>query len=348
MQKVKAEISLTNIQSNANAFKRLCQTRVCAVVKADAYGHGAEKVAFALEGIVDCFAVAILDEALKIRTAVCGKDILILTPPTQETEIYLSAKNGFIVSVGDYACAKLVCKVAQSKKILVRVHIKTNTGMNRYGMDINALERTCSLLKNTARVSVEGLYSHLYGASKESSEKQRVRFEKMRATCLKYFENIRCHLSATFGALLGEKYRYDMVRIGIGLYGYLPTGTRQKISLKRAMTVYAQITATGVYTGDGVGYGEKIQTPEKGTPIHVCRFGYADGFLRKRKNGLRGYENHANNLCMDACVRKGKAKKGSWVKILDNAEQTAQITGTIAYEVLCAASRRAEMVYTYE
>ena len=345
MQKVKAEICLKNIQGNLAAFKTVCKTRVCAVVKADAYGHGAERVACALERNVDCFAVAIFDEAVKIRTAVCGKDILILTPPTGEDEIYLAAKNGFIVSVGDYACAKLVCKVACEKKILVRAHIKVNTGMNRYGMDFSSLERTCKAFAKTARVSVEGLYSHLYGNTIDSAEKQRVRFEKMRAVCLRYFENILCHLSATFGTLLGEKYHYDMVRIGIGLYGYLPTGECKKLPLKRAMTVYAQITATRVYTGGGVGYGERKLRLAKNTPVHVCRVGYADGFLRQRKNGLQGFEKQVNNLCMDACLRKGRAKKGEWVKILDDAEKTASVTGTIVYEVLCAATRRAEMVY---
>ena len=347
MQKVRAEIYLKNIQSNARVFKTLCGVSLCAVVKADAYGHGAERVACALERIADCFAVSILDEAIKIRTAVCGKDIIILTPPTSEQEIYLAAKNGFIISVGDLSCAKLVEKTARLYQTLVRVHLKVNTGMNRYGMDIKTLERVCKLFVGQNRVCVEGLYSHLYGESKESAVLQRERFEKMRTLAKRFFENIRCHLSATRGVLLGEAYRYDMVRIGIGLYGYLPNGEKN-LPLKKAMKVYAQVTATGRYTGGGAGYGEHPAHIKKGERIHVCRFGYADGFLRKRKNGTHGFEKNANNLCMDACVRKGYAKKGDWITVLDDAEKTAKITGTIAYEVLCSATRRAEIEYLYE
>ncbi len=347
MQKVRAEIYLKNIQSNARAFKTLCGVSLCAVVKADAYGHGAEKVACALEHVADCFAVAILDEAIKIRTAVCGKDIIILTPPTSEQEIYLAAKNGFIISVGDWSCAKLVERTARTYKTLVRVHLKVNTGMNRYGMDIKTLQRVCKLFLGQNRVCVEGLYSHLYGETKASAEKQRERFEAMRDVAKGFFENIRCHLSATHGALLGKKYHYDMVRIGIGLYGYLPAG-EEKLPLKKAMKVYAQITAINKYTGGGAGYGERPVRLQKGERMHVCRFGYADGFLRKRKNGTHGFEKNANNLCMDACVRKGYGKKGDWVTVLDDAEKTAKITGTISYEVLCSATRRAEIEYLYE
>jgi len=82
--------------------------------------------------------------------------------------------------------------------------------------------------------------------------------------------------------------------------------------------------------------------------MHVLRFGYADGFLRKKKNGTLGCETHINELCMDACVRKGKGKRGEWKCILSDAEATANATQTIVYEVLCAATKRAERRYEYE
>ena len=94
-------------------------------------------------------------------------------------------------------------------------------------------------------------------------------------------------------------------------------------------------SASAVYT----------QNLVKGAPLTVLRYGYADGFLRKKNNGVCGYENNANNLCMDACVRVGEGEKGTWLPVLTDAAETARITGTISYEVLCAATRRAEMVY---
>lgn len=348
MQKVRAEIHLKNIKSNAEAFKTLCKTRLCAVVKADAYGHGAEETVGALESVADCFAVSVLGEAIKLRGAACGKDILILTPPTAIGQVYAAAKDGFILTVADTRSARLVLAAREKYRVLVRVHLKVNTGMNRYGMSAAALGKVCKALQGKPQISVEGLYSHLYGNTRESAESQRQSFERMRGICRRYFPSVLSHLSATRGALLGKDYAYDMVRIGIGLYGYLPDGVEANLSLKKAMTVYAQVTATGFYQGGGAGYGEKKVSLKKGDRLYICRYGYADGFLRKRKNGARGWRQGANNLCMDACVRRGRAKLGAWVKIMDDADETARAAGTISYEVLCAATRRAETVYDYE
>ena len=93
MQKVRAEINLQHIRHNAEAFSRLTKTKLCAVVKANAYGHGAEAVTAALCGIADSFVVALIEEGLAIRVAACGKDILVLTPPTAEDEVYTLAWN---------------------------------------------------------------------------------------------------------------------------------------------------------------------------------------------------------------------------------------------------------------
>ena len=101
MQKVKAKIHLNNIRSNAIYFSALTKKPLCAVVKANAYGHGAEEVVAALCGVADCFAVVLIEEGLAIRTAACGKDILVFTPPTDEEECYQIAVNGFIASIPD-------------------------------------------------------------------------------------------------------------------------------------------------------------------------------------------------------------------------------------------------------
>ena len=81
--------------------------------------------------------------------------------------------------------------------------------------------------------------------------------------------------------------------------------------------------------------------------LAVYRVGYADGFLRIKDNGTRGFEHNANNLCMDACLRVGYAKKGKKICILDDAAKTAEAVQSISYEVLCAATRRGERVYEY-
>lgn len=349
---MRANIRLRSIQNNAKAFKSITKTKLCAVVKADAYGHGIVETVCALEGIADCFAVSLLDEAIVAQTAACGKDILILTPPLTEQDVYFSAKRGFVLTVDSLPTARLVLLATEKYRLFARVHLKVNTGMNRYGLSAKTLKIVCECFYNNARVSVEGLYSHLYQTEAETAEKQRTLFLQMREVCLRYFKDAVCHLSATYGALLGERFAFDMVRIGIGLYGYLPTDSfvdgMRRPKLQKAMTVWAQVSASARYSFGGAGYGKAKRKLSKGDRLYVCRYGYADGFLRKRKNGVFGWRKQANNICMDACVRKGASKRGEWVKILSDADETARLTGTISYEVLCAATRRAERVYEYE
>ena len=352
MQKIKAKISLSNIRDNATAFKRLTKTRLCAVVKANAYGHGAEEVVGALQAVADCFAVALLDEAIAIRAAACGKEILVLTPPNSEAEAYALAVNAFTASVTDLYTARLIVGVCEKFSLPVKVHLKVNTGMNRYGMNAQTLGKACKLLKACSLVKVEGLYSHLYGNTRESAYQQRERFLQMQAICKRFFPDVICHLGATFGALLGQNFRFDMLRIGLGLYGYLPDcddakALRKRLRLKKAMAVYAPVLSCKKAICGGLGYGERYPDNEieKLGKVSVCRFGYADGFLRRGDNGTDGAEYNAQTLCMDVCVRKQTYKRGEEIPVLTDAEKTARETGTIAYEVLCAATRRAEFIY---
>ena len=181
-------------------------------------------------------------------------------------------------------------------------------------------------------------------------KKQRELFLTAVDICKRYFPEVNAHLSATYGALLGQDFAFDMVRIGIGLYGYLPckpskrSGVKQAPVLERSMRVYAKRILTRKLEFGGAGYGKELPEQEK-TSLSVYRVGYADGLLRKQKNGTVGAEHNAGNACMDACIRKDKGKRGEWVLVLENAADTAKKTGTIPYEVLCAATRRAEYVY---
>lgn len=348
MQKVKAVINLSNIRQNAKTFLAQCK-RLCAVVKANAYGHGAEEIALALSDIADCFATAIIDEAIAIRHAVCGKDILVFAPPLTEEDGYQIAVNGFIGSVTSLRTARIFARVAQIYRLPIRVHLKVNTGMNRYGMRMQELGKVCKLFAEEKQIRVEGIYSHLFTCAFEQAETQREKFLRAVALCKGYFPTAIAHLSATYGALLGERYAFDMTRVGLGLYGYLPIARKEKGAtwfpeLKKGMQVFAPVMESRVYAGGGAGYGIP-RSVEKGERIFLCRYGYADGFLRKSENGSELANAHLNNLCMDACVCRGEAKREKYLPVMLDAEKTAEKTGTIAYEVLCAATRRAEFVY---
>ena len=173
MQKVIAKIHLGNIRNNAEQFLALTDKRLCAVVKADAYGHGAQEVVNALEGVADCFAVALLDEALEIRTTACGKDILIFTPSLCEEDVLMTALNGFTATIPDLWTAKLVAEVCARHHISIKAHLKTNTGMNRYGMHSSMLGKVCRLLWGNPYIQVKGIYTHLYAYTRQSAETQR-------------------------------------------------------------------------------------------------------------------------------------------------------------------------------
>ncbi len=343
MQKTVAEIHLGNIRRNAEYFKSKTGGKLCAVVKANAYGHGAEEVTLALSGIADCFAVALVDEGIAIRAAALGKDILVFSPPITEEEGYTIAVNGFIATVPDLWTAKLLCRVCEKHRLIARVHLKVNTGMNRYGMNGSMLGKVCRFFKDKPFIRVEGLYSHLYTAEEKTAREQRALYLHMENICKRYFSSFISHLGATYGATLGKDFAFDMVRVGLGLYGYTPT---DEYPLQKGMTVKTQIACNRKFSFGGIGYGERRE--DYSGRIAVVRGGYADGFLRKKANGSQGCENNLNNLCMDVCLRRGNQRRGKRIPLLTDADETAKRTGTIAYEALCAATRRAEFVYDYD
>lgn len=346
MQKVKAEIYLGNIRQNAELFSARLETPLCAVVKANAYGHGAEEVVSALSGVAKMFAVALLEEGISLRLANCIEDILVFTPPTDEEEVYQLSVHHLLATIPDLSTAKLVSSVCAQYRLPLRVHIKVNIGMNRYGMNGSMLGKVCKFLQRDPYVQVEGVYAHLSGHTPSEAEEERQRFLQMERIVKRYFSSLISHLGATYGAMLGKKYAFDMIRIGLGLYGYLPQGQEEvyaQFPLKKGMQVYAKAITSRVYSFGNVGYGKgEVQ---KGEKLSVCRVGYADGFLRTRQNGLDEFEKQPNNLCMDVCIRKGKLPKGKWIPIMTDAARVAELTNTIPYEVLCAATRRATFVY---
>lgn len=353
MQNLLAKINLKNIRENALAFKRRTNGKLCAVVKADAYGHGAEETVFALSEIADFFAVATETEGVKIQTAACGKEILVLTPPVCEKETEGLLLSGLSITVASETDAVRLVRLAERLKLIPRVHLKLNTGMNRYGMTETELEKTCRFLKGTG-VCVAGIYSHLYGRQPQTAEWQRLAFGRGAEICRSEFPNVTRHLAATYGAALGQDFYFDAVRIGLGLYGYLPSGVngsvKDELDLKKAMTVYARVQSRREYRFGGAGYGELSDCERsalKGTGVSVLRAGYADGFFReKQKRSVSLLQ--TNDLCMDACLIAGRLEQGEYVPVLTDADESARRAGTTAYEILCGCTRRAELEYEYE
>lgn len=223
MQQTRAVISLGAVCRNAAFFKaRAGGAKLCAVVKADGYGHGAAQVAAALRGTADLFAVSLVSEGAALRLAGVAEDILVLTPPLCEEEALRGLYYGLIFTAGDAADCALLARAGRAYGEPPRCHLKCNTGMNRYGTDAPSFAALCAAAEKGCRV--EGVYSHFYRPEHAPTrEAQFALFRKAADGAETRFGRLVRHIAATGGTLAGG-YEQDMVRIGIGLYGYLPQG----------------------------------------------------------------------------------------------------------------------------
>lgn len=335
---VKAVVNLKNIIYNAKQIKRCLPKGVkfCAVVKADAYGHGAEKVANAIYKLADCFAVATVNEGVSLRLSGIDKDVLVLTK-TFDSELSKAVNYGLTLTAGDISDLKRYSREGKRQITRVKVHIKYDTGMHRQGISGEAeLKKALSYCINNEYLDLCGLYSHLARPENERSRKSAVnKFSVAKNLAKEYNKNIVCHLSASGGFIKGEYF--DMVRIGILLYGYTPFKT-DAIKVKPAMKVYAPVIARRkLKRGDCALYGDK--KAEKDTEITLVRYGYADGLFRKESSG------QFNNRCMDITALTGVKRGVKDVAVMDDADLAAKKYKTISYEILVKCALRAEREY---
>ena len=158
-----AYIDLNKLQENVKNIKQNLnkKTRFCAVVKADAYGHGACKVANAIYGDCSCFAVALLEEAKELRLSGIDKDILILTP-LFACDISQAVFYNFILTVDNFENLKMIESEAKRQNRKVRVHLKFNTGMNRLGVNtLRELKALSEYVFHSNHLILDGMFSHL-------------------------------------------------------------------------------------------------------------------------------------------------------------------------------------------
>ncbi|MBO5327993.1 MAG: alanine racemase, partial [Clostridia bacterium] len=239
MQKTLSVVNLTAIENNAKLVKNMLNgQKFYAVVKANAYGHGAERVALSLQHIVDGFCVAIAEEGAALRIAGITKPILVLIPPLSEYDVERLTLYGLTATVSNKFTAKL-CKN-------VNCHVKINTGMNRLGCNISELY---SVLNELNAQNVKGVYSHLYAPNcKKSSYNQLKIFNEAEQIVKSFSPKAIAHIAASGGILRGNDFLKNGVRCGILLYGYAPKGFKLK-GLLPALKVYARLTQTTKFIG---------------------------------------------------------------------------------------------------
>ncbi|WP_017209091.1 alanine racemase [Clostridium beijerinckii] len=370
LRPVYAEIDLDAIAYNMKNIKNLAKDKeVIAVVKADCYGHGALDVApTLLENGASRLAVAVLTEGIELRNDNIKAPIMILgyTPSYLNEELI---KYDLEQTVYDLDYAKELSKTALSLNKKAKIHIAIDTGMGRIGFlptekTIDDICKICSL----EGLEVIGIFTHFSTSDEKDKEYTNEQFEKF-TNLLKKLSNLNIEIPikhvSNSGAIMDMPETYlDAVRAGIILYGYYPSNEvkKENLSLKPALTLKATITRVQeMDAGMSISYGRTFKTERKSL-IATIPIGYADGYSRLLAKNAKVIINGqfapiVGRICMDQCMIditdiNGDIKVGDEVIILGeqnglrfNADNFAEIMGTINYEILCMLKYRIPRVY---
>lgn len=361
-----AEIDLAVLEQNIREIKGCVKNgaRFCAVVKADAYGHGAIAVARkAVEMGADYLAVAVTAEATELRRAGFTVPILILGG-IQADEADIIVDNDITQAVFTMETAEALSAAAVRRNKTVRVHMAVDTGMGRIGVRPDEAGMFAAEVSALPNVELEGMFSHFAlsdAKDKSYAQEQFSRFktamESVEAAGIKL--KIR-HIANSAAILEMPETHLDMVRAGIILYGLWPSDeVEHVIDLQPVMKVKARITyVKDQHIGETVSYG-RTWAPKSEAVLATLPLGYADGYTRlyagKAKVALKGtLVPVVGRICMDQCMVDvtsiADVKVGDTVTVFGDSGITADTLagwiGTINYEVTCMMSPRLPRVYT--
>jgi alanine racemase len=360
-------INLDAIASNLHTMRAHAGgVKVCGVVKANAYGHGMIPVAKRLEAEgVDYLGVADIGEALELRKAGIKVPVLAWLHAWDEDFAAAVAHN---IDLGISTISQLdhAAKAASVAGTKARVHIKVDTGLSRNGVTLAGLSdllRSAQDLIAQGSIEVIGIFSHLSSTNEESDRVQIGRFEQALALAAEYgIEPELRHLTASDGSLSYPDARYDMVRIGVALYGLSPFSDNgaSDYGLIPAMTATAKVVQVkGVPAGEGVSYGYLYRTAAA-TNLALVPVGYAEGLPRLATGSAKIWvngETHdlAARIAMDQFVLdigEHEVAAGDTVVIFGDpalgypsADDLAEAAQTINYEIVTRMGGRFERHY---
>ncbi|MBF0328259.1 MAG: alanine racemase [Nitrospirae bacterium] len=360
-----AEIDLNALACNFMTVKRLCgDTDVIAVVKADAYGHGAVEVS---KKLIECgagyVAVAFTDEGIALREAGITKPILSLfdSDPIDIFEYRLTPV------ISDFNRAEILSKEALKRGLNLALHIKVDTGMGRLGLTGNAAD-TILKIAEIENISISGVMSHFSEADLADGSFARLQIDRFATLKNRLYEKglkIKTYHIANSAAVLNlpESY-FDAVRPGLMLYGCSPIKNRasQKNELEPVMTVKSKILSLRkLAAGTPISYGRTFITKRESV-IGVISAGYADGFSRRFSNNaevlVRGLRVPVvGRVCMDLTMLDltdcHESSEGDEAVLIGrqgeesiDAAESALWADTIPYEILTSLGRSARRVYT--
>lgn len=333
-------INVTNLRKNIDFLKKnLKNSKLCAVVKSDAYGHGIDKICSLIANNIDYFAVSNNDEAIQVKYKHPLTQCLILSPVSRDN-LREAILRGAIFSVQNERDLKILNNTAKKLNKIAFYHLQINSGMNRFGLstksDINSLLR-----HKFPYTYLNGIYSHFGSGESENDTRAKKQLGIFKLISSDLPPNIIRHFCNSQNTLTHPEAHFDMVRCGLAIYGY---GNK---NLTPVMSIFAKIIAIqNVQAGDYIGYGleHKITRPTK---IATISIGYAKGLPRlwakegfvlvnKQKAKILG------NICMEATfidIGNIPAKIGDYVTVLSdlptlNANTIANSCQTIPYEIL--------------
>lgn len=362
-----AEVSLSALEHNVNTMRALLRddTGFLGVVKANAYGHGAVRVAEKLQKLgARYLAVACLDEAAELRHEGITLPILILGATAGEYAPEL-AELDITQEVESLEKARALSAALRPGQKL-KIHLKLDTGMGRLGFraaDENALREAAEAAK-LPNLICEGCFTHFALSDTVGGEaytrRQHELFEHGCDT-MEALSGVKLalrHCCNSGGMLSYREYQHDMVRPGLLTYGLYPDENHCGVELKPLMSVYSRIAALTYHKkGDAISYGG-LWTAQRDTTLAVVPMGYADGLPRSVSGRLELLINgqrcrQVGRICMDMCMVDVTDLPG--VKVGDVAtvfseeksvDELAALAGTISYEILCGISPRVPRIYT--
>jgi len=361
-------VDLDAIQANVRRLRAALRpgTRFCAVMKAEAYGHGGLEVAHAATAAgADCLAVATCGEALQLRTAGYTGDLLTLGPIFSGEECEELAALGVDMALVNEELLAFVQREAGGSH-LVRLHLKVDTGMNRQGIPIPEVPRLLDALDRLEGILVTGVMTHLACAGEDEAcvHRQLAAFGTVVAQVRARWPHALAHAANSAATLQHPEAHLDMVRCGIAVYGMSPLQTEpEEVGLRPALTWSSVVVAVREFRpGEAVGYGHTYTAAEPGR-LALVPVGYADGYRRSLGNcgsvlirgrrlpiaGRVSMDSFSVLLPPDSPVQPGDRVilVGSDGDERITAEEVARLLGTINYEVTCGIStRRARREFT--
>lgn len=327
-----AFINLSTLCANVKTIKKHCgKSKLCAVVKADAYGHGLCRIAMAIKDYVDFFAVANMTECMALRNIGINNRIICLLP----TNDYASAVfYNATVCVGSFSDSLLLKKFLTKHKTNIRVHIAVNTGMNRLGFNtVPEMQKAVNMLCSCG-AKITGVFSHFYNSTDAAcNNKQYLRFlpfvNELKSKC----ENITAHICSS-GSLLFGDFNCDMVRIGLLMYGY--KSINAAFDVQPVMKIHAEkILRRKIKCTDNLLYGDFFL--KKDISADIINYGYC--------NGLQYIDNGLNDCCMNLSAQSASDE---FFNVFSDAEKIAKITGEGVYRTLLRAGQNINKIYYYE